>query len=223
MRHARRSLRQAQGRLWGTHAFFDDEFVDADVQGLAEFFEVVFPLGGPVVVVAAAEEVVPDVLGLPEVYFEGHGVEGVGDGERGGEGAGGVSGSPAAAASRRDHGALHALAGGEAEERGVEGDLVGGGAGEEGFDLVGVEGVGLDGAAEAGVDGEAGGEASAGGAAMPDLGEEVQEGGVVLVDLAEGVFHLGEGLVEDGVEDAVLLVGEERGEGVGECRRRSGR
>ena len=38
---------------------------------------------------------------------------------------------------------------------------------------------------------------------------------MVFVDLAEGVLHLGDGLVEDGVEDAVLLVGEERGEGVG--------
>jgi len=37
---------------------------------------------------------------------------------------------------------------------------------------------------------------------------------VVVVDLAEGVFHFGEGAVEDGAEDAVLLVGEERGEGV---------
>ena len=46
---------------------------------------------------------------------------------------------------------------------------------------------------------------------------------MVLVDLAQGVFHLGEGLVEDGAEDAVLLVGEERGEGVERCRRRSGR
>ena len=39
---------------------------------------------------------------------------------------------------------------------------------------------------------------------------------MVLVDLAEGVLHLGDGLVEDGVEDAVLLVGEEGGEGVGD-------
>ena len=38
---------------------------------------------------------------------------------------------------------------------------------------------------------------------------------MVFVDFAEGVLHLGDGLVEDGVEDAVLLVGEERGEGVG--------
>ena len=58
--------------------------------------------------------------------------------------------------------------------------------------------------------------ASAGGAAMPALGEEAQQRGVVLVDLAQGVFHLGEGAVEDGAQDAVLLVGEERGERVGE-------
>ncbi len=56
--------------------------------------------------------------------------------------------------------------------------------------------------------------ASAGGGGHAGLGEEVEEGGVVLVDLAEGVLHLGEGLVEDGLDDAVLLVGEERGEGV---------
>jgi hypothetical protein len=37
----------------------------------------------------------------------------------------------------------------------------------------------------------------------------VKEGGVVFVDLAERVLHLGDGLVEDGVKDAVLLVGEE--------------
>ncbi len=58
-------------------------------------------------------------------------------------------------------------------------------------------------------------EASAGGADMPVFGEKVEQRGVVLVDLAEGLLHLGDGLVEDGVEDAVLLVGEERGEGVG--------
>ena len=39
---------------------------------------------------------------------------------------------------------------------------------------------------------------------------------MVLIDGAQGVLHLGEGAVEDGAQDAVLLVGEERGEGVGE-------
>ena len=80
---------------------------------------------------------------------------------------------------------------------------------------IGVEGVGLDGAAQAGVDGEAGGGGERGRCGHAGFGEEVQKRGVVFVDLAEGILHLGEGLVEDGVEDAVLLVGEERGEGVG--------
>ena len=80
---------------------------------------------------------------------------------------------------------------------------------EEGFDLVWVEVFGLDGAAEAGVDGEAGGGGEGGWRGHAGFGEEVEEGGVVFVDFAEGVLHLGDGLVEDGVEDAVLLVGEE--------------
>ncbi len=98
-----------------------------------------------------------------------------------------------------------------------------GGAGEEGGDFGGVEGFGFEGAAEAGVDGEAGGEGEGGRGGHAGFGEEVQQRGVVLVDLAQGVFHLGEGAVEDGAEDAVLLVGEERGERVGEGCRRSGR
>ncbi len=80
----------------------------------------------------------------------------------------------------------------------------------------GVEVFGLDGAAEAGVEGEVGGDGEGGGRGHAGLGEEAEERGVVLVDLAQGVFHLGEGAVEDGAQDAVLLVGEERGEGVGE-------
>ena len=69
--------------------------------------------------------------------------------------------------------------------------------------------------AQAGVDGEAGGGGECGWGGHAGFGEEVEERGVVFVDLAERVFHLGEGLVKDAVEDAVLLVGEERGEGVG--------
>src|ERR1039458_5440147 len=75
----------APGWLGGGDAFVDDEFVDADVEGFAEFFEGEFPLRGPVVFVAAEEEVVPDVLGLPEVDVEGHGAEAGGDAERGAE------------------------------------------------------------------------------------------------------------------------------------------
>ena len=76
------------------------------------------------------------------------------------------------------------------------------------------KGIGLNGVAEAGVGGEAGGEREGGRRGHAGVGEEVKEGGVVLVDLAEGVFHLAHGLVEDGAEDAVLLVREEGGEGV---------
>ncbi len=61
-----------------------------------------------------------------------------------------------------DHGALHALAGGVAERVGVEGDVVGFGAGEQRFDGFGVEGVGFEGAAQAGVDGEVGGDCERG-------------------------------------------------------------
>ncbi len=57
--------------------------------------------------------------------------------------------------------------------------------------------------------------ARAGGGVHAGFGEEVEQRGVVLVDFAERVFHFADGLVEDGAEDAVLLVGEEAGEGVG--------
>ena len=78
--------------LWleGGDSLLDYEVVDVDVHGFAEFFEAFFPFFGPVACVAAAEEVVPDVLGLPDVYFEGHLVdcfcyeEGVGEGSVGG-------------------------------------------------------------------------------------------------------------------------------------------
>ena len=69
--------------LEGADAFFDDEVVDADVHGLAKSLEVFFPFRRPVVGVAATEEIVPDVLRLPEVYFEGHLVDGAGDDEMG--------------------------------------------------------------------------------------------------------------------------------------------
>src|ERR1035437_3915301 len=69
--------------LEGSDAFFDYEVVGADVEGFAEFLEGELPFGGPVIFVAAAEEVVPDILRLPEVDVEGHGAQSVGDGERG--------------------------------------------------------------------------------------------------------------------------------------------
>ena len=73
----------------------------------------------------------------------------------------------------------------------------------------GVEGFGLKGTEERGVDGVVGGDLKRGRGSHPGVGEEVEERGVVLVDLAQGVLHLGEGLGEDGLKDAVLLVGEE--------------
>ena len=199
--------------LEGGDAFFYYEAVYGDVESFAEVFEAFFPVFGPVVFVAAAEEVVPDVLGLPEVDLEGEGAEGVGDGEGAGEGLRG-GGFPGGGLFEADHGALHALACVEAEDGGIKGDLIAAGAGEEVFDFGGVEGVGLDGVAEAGVDGEVSGERECGRCGHAGFGEEVEQGGVVFVDFAEGVLHLGDGLVEDGSEDAVLLVGEEGGEGV---------
>jgi len=115
---------------------------------------------------------------------------------------------------KADHGALHALVGGVGEEWDVEGDGVDFGAAEEAGDLGGVVAGGFECAAEAGVDGEAGGESECGWGGDVGLGEEVHEGGVLFVDADEGAFDLGESLIEDAFEDAVLLVGEERGEGV---------
>ena len=99
---------------------------------------------------------------------------------------------------------------------GIDGDVVGGGAQEECLDRGGVEVVRLDGAAKAGVDGEVGGDGKGGRRGHARLGEEVEQRGVVFVDLAQRVFHLGQRLVENRAQDAVLLIGEERGERVGD-------
>ena len=161
----------------------------------------------------ADEEVVPDVLGLPEVDLEGEIAEGDGDVE--GHLEGGPGGDVAGGGGlKANHGAFHALSGGVGELGSVEGDLISCGSGEEGLKVVGLELFGFEGAAEVGVEGVSGGEGEGWGNSHAGLGEEMKEGGVVVVDLAQGVFHLGEGAVEDGAEDAVLLVGEEGGEGV---------
>ncbi len=77
-------------------------------------------------------------------------------------GEGGVVSALGGGGFELDHGAFHALSGGKGEDGSVEGDVVVGGAEEQVGDVVGVEGVGLDGAAEAGVDGEGGGECEGG-------------------------------------------------------------
>ena len=89
-----------------------------------------------------------------------------------------------------DHGAFHALVGGIGEEWDVEGDGVYLGAVEETGDLGGVVVGGLEGAAEAGVDGEAGGESECGWGGDAGLGEVVHEGCVLFVDADEGAFDL---------------------------------
>jgi hypothetical protein len=67
--------------LEGADAGIDDQFVYGDIEGEANFAEAVAPFAGPVGSVGAAEEVVPDVLGLPEVDVHGEGAEGFSDGE----------------------------------------------------------------------------------------------------------------------------------------------
>ena len=70
-----------RGWLEGADAFFGDELIDAYVHGLAEPAVVFAPLFGPVGLVAAAQQVVPDVLRLPEVDLEGELAKGFGDDE----------------------------------------------------------------------------------------------------------------------------------------------
>ena len=200
--------------LEGTDGVIDDQFVDGDIEGEAYFAEAVAPLAGPVGGVGAAEEVVPDVLGLPKVDLHGEGAEGFGDGEGLVEDGEVLRRLELGGGFEADHGSLHALVGGVAEEVVVEGDVIDLGAAEEAGELGGVEGFGFEGAAQSGVDGEAGGDGEGGGSGDVGLTEEVEQGGVLFVDADERIFNFGEGLVEDALEDALLLVGEEGGEGV---------
>ena len=65
----------------------------------------------------------PYILRLPQVYVEGHGAQGEGDGECGAEGRiGWLAG--VGCSLDLDHGALDPLVGGEAERRGIHGDVV---------------------------------------------------------------------------------------------------
>jgi hypothetical protein len=59
------------------------------------------------------------------------------------------------------------------------------GATEQAGDLGGVEGVGLEGVAQAGVDGKAGGDGERGWSGDVALAEEVEQGGVLFVDADE--------------------------------------
>ena len=77
-----------------------------------------------------------------------------------------------------------------------------------------VDGIDLEHAAQAGVDGEAGGQRERGRLGQTRLREIVQQAGVVLVDGGERVLDVPERGVEDELHDAALLVAEERGERV---------
>ena len=160
---------------------------------------------------------------MPEVDFHGEGAEGFGDGEGFVKDGDVLRGLLLGGGFEANHGAFHTLVGGVAEEVVVEGDVIDLGAAEETSDLGGVEGIGFEGAAEAGVDGEASGEGEGWGRGDVGIGEEVEQGSVLVVDANERAFNFGEGLVEDALQDAVLLVGEERGEGVEGASRSSRR
>ena len=61
-----------RGWLEGAHSFFGYELVDAYVHGLGESAEAFQELFGPVGLVAAPQQVVPDVLRLPQIQVEWH-------------------------------------------------------------------------------------------------------------------------------------------------------
>jgi hypothetical protein len=118
--------------LEGPDALFDDELVDGDVESYADASEGFAPLSRPVVGIGAAEEVVPNVLRLPEVDLHRKGAEAFGDFKgllQGSDAGGGQLGL--GGAFEADHGALHAPVGGVTEKRNVEGDVVDDGATKE--------------------------------------------------------------------------------------------
>ena len=69
-------------------------------------------------------------------------------------------------------------------------------------------------AAQAGIDGETGGQRERGRLGQAGLGKIVQQAGVILVDGGERVLDVPERGVEDELHDAALLVCEERSERV---------
>ena len=92
------------------------------------------------------------------------------------------------------------------------GDLIGLGEAEPGAGLDGVDGLGFEGAPQAGIDGEGGGDGEGFGARQLALAEEVEERGLVLVDGGEAGLDFGQRAGEKNFEDALLLVAEERAE-----------
>ena len=91
-----------------------------------------------------------------------------------------------------DHGALHALVGNVGERCRLQRYLVGLGEREERAQLRLVDGVGLEGAAQTGVDGKTRGEGECRGLGQAGLGEIMEQAGVVLVDGGEGILDIPE-------------------------------
>jgi len=112
------------GALDSANAVVDDEVIDRDIERETHFAEAITPFAGPVGGVRPAEEGVPDVLRLPEVYLHGESTEGLSDGE------GFIQDSDVlrrllfGCGFEPDHGALHSLVGGVAQKVAVESDVV---------------------------------------------------------------------------------------------------
>lgn len=68
-----------------------DEGVNGDVKGFAEGFEIGAPVFGPGGEVVASEQIVPDVLGLPQIDWEGEGAQEGRDAERDAKRAGDIA------------------------------------------------------------------------------------------------------------------------------------
>ena len=177
--------------------------------GLAKLLEAGLPLWRPVSRVGPLQEVVPDVLRLPDVHFEWHGAYTFRDFKCPVESAQRSLGMLVSDGSfKANHGALHPLAGCEREDMGVERDVV---------DVAPVEQIGhnirfkllcFDRPAEARVNRKACGQRKRGRRIHPGFCEEVQQRGMILIDFAERLLHFTDGLIEDGVQDAVLLISE---------------
>ena len=89
-----------------------------------------------------------------------------------------------------NHGALHALVGDVGERGGVEGHLVGLGQREKRAQLRQIDGIVLEHAPQAGVDGEARGQRERGRLGQARLRKIVEQAGVVLVDGGERVLDV---------------------------------
>ncbi len=170
------------------------------------------PLLAPVLCGGVAKKVIPDVLCLPEVGAAGKGPEAFSDGQ-------GLRHDihllPGGGCFQRHHGTLHAAVGGIAQDGQVQLDVVCRGAAQQTSELGSIVGVALQCAAETGVDCKTGGKGQGGRCRHVRFAKKMQQRGVFLVDPHEGFFDLGDGLIEDALEDAMLLVGKQGGQRIG--------